>query len=260
MSDELVMGHAAIVQQIATPYGGASPAVLVDKAPSVGTMLQGAIASGVTSENVSALKELMALYREEQSRIGEREFARAFVALQSEMPAIQAVKPVPNNDGSIRYRFAPYEEIMEAVRPLLLKHGFTVSFSQTVAESRITQACTLRHVGGHSVTNSFAVRIGKGPPGSSEAQGDGAASTYAKRFALCDALNIVVEKDSDGADARIEGTPISSDRAQYLRELVRDTGSDEAAFLRFAGAASYAEIMSSRYDDCARALQRKAKK
>jgi hypothetical protein len=173
------------------------------------------------------------------------------------MPAIQAVKPVPNNDGTIRYRFAPYEEIMAIVRPLLQRHGFTVSFSQSVGDGRITQVCILQHIGGHSRMNSFAVRVGKGPPGSSEAQGDGAASTYAKRHALCNALNITVDADTDGADARIEGAPLAPDRVLYLRELVRDTKSDERLFLKFAGAETFEGIASARYDDLVRALTKK---
>jgi hypothetical protein len=243
MSDELVMGHAAIV-----PHA----------APSVGAMLQSAIAAGVTAENVAVLEKLMDLYERTQAKEAEKQFAAAFAALQGEMPAIHAVKAVPNRDGTIRYKFAPYEEIMAIVRPLLQRHGFTVSFSQTVGDGRISQACVLQHVGGHSRANAFAVRIGSGPPGSSEAQTDGAASTYAKRHALCNALNITVDADTDGADARIEGAPIAADKAQYLRELCAETKSDEAAFLKFAGAATFAEIASTRYDDLVRALLKKA--
>jgi hypothetical protein len=231
---------------------------------SVGQMLQGALASGVTADNVAVLEKLMDLYERDQARQAEKEFASAFVALQAELLPIVADTPVPNNDGSVRYKFARYEDIMATVRPLLLKHGFTVSFSMSFSEGRVTQACTLQHTGGHSRTNQFTARIGRGPPGATETQGDGAASTYAKRFALCDALNIVIERDSDGrppeADARIEGAPITPDKAQYLRELVRDTKSDEAAFLKFAGAAKYEEIGSARYDSLVAALHRKAKR
>ena len=234
-----------------------SLATIPPAAPSVGAMLQSAIASGVTTENVAVLEKMMDLYERTQAKEAEKEFARAFAALQGDMPAIQAVKPVPNNDGTIRYRFAPYEEIMAIVRPLLQRHGFTVSFSQSVGDGRITQVCILQHIGGHSRMNSFAVRVGKGPPGSSEAQGDGAASTYAKRHALCNALNITVDADTDGADARIEGAPLAPDKVLYLRELVRDTHSDEKLFLKFAGADTFEAIASARYDDLVRALNKK---
>lgn len=212
---------------------------------------------GMTTESVAALEKLSDLYLKLQANDAEKQFAAAFNALQADMPGIQANKPVPNNDGSIRYMFAPYEDIMRQVRPLLLKHGFTVSFSSDVTEGRVTQHCTLQHVAGHKRVNSFAARIGKGPPGSSETQGDGAASTYAKRFSLCDALNIVIEKDSDG---RNEGKVISPDKALYLREQVKETKSDERMFLALAGAKTYEEIHEDKYDVLVEALAKKARK
>lgn len=236
----------------------AQPATLALAQNPVAAMLEKVIERGITTENVAALEQLVGLYERMQERDAEKQFAAAFVALQADMPRIDAVKPVPNNDGTIRYKFAPYEAIMEQVRPVIQRHGFTVTFSSDVKDGRVVQTCTLQHVGGHKRSNSFGARIGRGPPGSSEAQGDGAASTYAKRFALCDALNIVIEADRDGADARNDGAPITRDQAQVLREMVKDTGSDEGAFLRFAGAASYEEIGSARYDGLFAALQRKS--
>lgn len=237
----------------------AQTAPQLSQAP-VAQMLQAVIDKGVTAENVAVMEQLVSLYERMQLRDAEKQFAAAFAALQSEMPAVQATKPVPDKFGNIKYHFAPYEEIMATVKPLLLKHGFTITFSMSFSEGRVIQACTLQHVGGHSRTNQFMARIGSGPPGSSEAQGDGAASTYAKRFALCNALNIVTEVDTDGrTDARNEGEPITQDKAIYLRELVKETKADEAAFLKFAGASKYEEISSTKYDMLVAALRKKAK-
>lgn len=230
-----------------------------DQAPAldVAAVLKAAVQGGVTAENVAVVKELVALQERMQAKEAEKAFARAFNALQAEMPAVQAVKPVKNNDGSLRYRFAPYEDIMEQVRPFLLKHGFTLSFSMTAADGRITQSCRLTHIDGHSQTNSSSVRIGKGPPGSSETQGDGAASTYAKRFALCDCLNIVIEKDSDGTptDARDLGAPIGQDKIQYLRESLAEAGGSEEGLLKLAGVAKFEDIGEAVYPVLVRALE-----
>jgi hypothetical protein len=228
--------------------------------PSVGQMMQDFIARGVTADNVAAFERLVALKERLDDKQAEREFALAFISLQKEMPEVHATKSVPDKQGNVKFRFAPYEEIMSAVKPMLEKHGFTVTFSMDFKEGRVIQTCTLMHVGGHSRSNQFMARIGSGPPGASECQADGAASTYAKRFALCNALNITVESDTDGQDARNEGAPITFDQVAYLKELVRDTKSDEAAFLRFAGASKYEEIGSARYDSLVAALHKKIHK
>jgi len=211
----------------------------------VADMLAAVIQQGITADNVASLEQLVKLYEHMEARNAEKAFAAAFVALQGEMPKVQAVKAVPNKDGSVRYKFAPYEDIMAQVAPLLQKHGFTVTFSTKYGDGRLTKICTLQHTSGHSKSNEFAVRIGSGPPGATETQGDGAAGTYAKRFALTDALNIVIEKDSD---ARAEGGTVTKEQAEELALRVRATDSDEAAFLKFAGAPSYAEIASIKYE------------
>lgn len=222
-------------------------------------LIRAVIDKGVTAESVGVVERLVALAERQEARQAEKQFAAAFVALQNEMPAVKASKPVPDKNGNLKYKFAPYEEIMEQVKPLLQKHGFTVTFSMAFSDGRITQTCTLQHIGGHSRTNQFMARIGNGPPGSSEAQADGAASTYAKRFALCNALNVVTEVDTDGQDARNEGSPIAWEQAEYLREQVKETASNEATFLAYAGAKTYEEIGSARYDLLVAALAKKAK-
>lgn len=229
--------------------------VLHENASPVAQMLQAICEKGVTQENVGALEKMLGLYERMQDRDAERQFAVAFAALQAEMPAIQAVRAVPAKDGTLKYKYAPYEDIMEQARPMLLKHGFTVRFSTDVQEGRVIQECTLQHIGGHKVSNRFGARIGNGPPGSSDAQGDGAAATYAKRFALCAALNIVIERDSD---ARAEGAPITADQAAYLREQVRETGSNEGAFLRIAGVETFEEIGADNYELLAKMLRERA--
>ena len=231
-----------------------APALVKSSEPSIGEMLQVFIEKGITSENVTAFERLVALKERMDERHAERDFAHAFAALQSDLGPMRATKIVPDRQGNQRYTYLPYETIMEQVRPLLDKHGFSVSFSTEFKEGRIVQTCTLQHIKGHHRDYQAYVRVGQGPFGATETQADGAAMTYAKRYALCNALNIIVEHDTD---ARKEGAPISSEQAQYLRELVKETKSDEGKFLKFAGASTYEEIGSERYDALARELHRK---
>lgn len=238
------------------------PKALTRAEPTAGDMLEAilsAIKSGeVTAEKVAAMDGALKLCERMQERDAERQFAAAFVALQADMPKVQATKAVPNNDGSVRYKFAPFEELMKQAGPLLQTHGFTVSFSSDFKEGRIIQTCTLQHTSGHKRSNSFAVRIGKGPPGASESQSDGAAATYAKRFALCDALNIVVGHLDD--DAKVEGGTITPAQAVDLYNRVKATASDEARFLKFAGAKTWEEIPAAKLPLLEDLLRRKEAK
>lgn len=228
--------------------------------PTPGDMMQAIIEKGVTAENVAALEKLAELYERMEAKKAEREFAEAFVKLQAEMPAVKAERPVPGSNGTVRYCFAPLEDIMRQVRPSLQKHGFTVTFSSQADDKRIIQTCTLAHTGGHSRTNAFAARIGRGPPGCTDTQADGAAATYAKRYSLCDALGIVVEHlDTDGRADReaSDGAFISWEKQKYLQELVKEVNAEEPKFLRWAGVDKYEEIKESEYDRLIRGLEQK---
>lgn len=211
--------------------------------PSVAEMLQAVIHGGITQDSVGALDKLCGLYERMEARNAEKSFAAAFVALQSEIPPITATSVIPN-----RGKYERFEDIMHVVGPLLNKHGFSVSFEQAADDKRIRVTCHLRHVAGHSVPTSFAVRLGG--RADSDTQADCKASTTAKRNALTQALNIVIRQDclADEDDARNEGGYITDDQAFELERRVKETNSDVAKFLRLAGADSFAHIASSKYD------------
>jgi len=223
--------------------------------PSPSTMMQAVIEKGITAENVTVLEKLIELHERMQVREAEKAFNADFVALQGELPIIVASTPIPN-----RGKYERFEDVMRVVGPLLVRHGFTVSFSMDVKDNRILETCTLKHTGGHSQSNSFAVRTGKAD---SDTQADCKAATTAKRNALLNCLNIVIRQDvfqDEENNAEMVGTAISFEQAAYLKEQVKETGSDEEAFLRFAGAAKYEDIGSARYDSLVALLQKKARR
>ncbi len=145
---------------------------------------------------------------------------------------------------------------MRTVKPILTRHGFSITFDTESNGDRLTSICTLMHKSGHARQNRFAVRYGK-PPGSSDAQGDMSTKSYAKRGALCDALNIVVEHDDD---ARMIGKPIAAALAEDLETRVMRVGSDVTAFLKYAGAERFEDISDDRYPVLDEMLKKKEAK
>lgn len=222
--------------------------------PSVGQMLQTVIAKGVTNENVAILEKMMDLYERMEDKASEKQFNAAFCALQSELPVIVASSIIPN-----RGKYEKFEDVMRVVGPLLVNHGFSVSFTMDFKENRILETCHLRHVAGHAQSNSFAVRSGKAD---SDTQADCKAATTAKRNALLNCLNIVVRQDAlqNEDDASLEGSPISWEQVAYLKEQVLATGGNESSFLTLAGCATFEEITTGRYPVLVNALSMKAKK
>ncbi len=220
----------------------------------IAPMLQAIIQGGVTAASVDALERMTALYERMESRNAEKQFNSAFVALQQELPVIVASSIIPN-----RGKYERFEDVMRIVSPLLTKHGFSVSFAMDFRDNRILQTCHLRHIAGHSQSNTFAVR--SGGKADSETQADCKAATTAKRNALLNCLNIVIRQDvfQDDNDASLEGDFISPEKVQYLREEVKDTGSNESRFLAIAGVSKFEEIRTGSYDVLVRSLAAKRK-
>jgi hypothetical protein len=223
--------------------------------PTVADMLSAVIQGGVTNENIAALERMTDLYERMESKKAEQKFNAAFAALQSELPDIVASSIIPN-----RGKYERFEDIMYAVKPLLVKHGFAVSFEQLADDKRIRVTCHLRHADGHSTSTPFAVRLGG--KADSDTQADCKASTTAKRNALTQALNIVVRQDAFDSedDAKLEGGFITLEQADELERRVALLNVDRVAFLKFAGAATFKEIPSSKYDLLDQQLAKKERK
>ncbi len=209
------------------------------------------IAQGVTVGNVEALGKLADIYERMQLKEAEKAFNAAFVALQADLPVIVAQTVIPN-----RGRYERYEDLCTVVNPLLKKHGFSVSFSMLASEGRVVETCHLRHIGGHSQSNSFGVRTGKAD---SDTQADCKAATTAKRNALLNCLNIVIRQDmmQSENDASLQGAPLAPDQLQYLKEQIAETGSKVETYLNLAGADSLETIGQAIYPVLIRALEMK---
>lgn len=227
--------------------------------PTVADMLAAVIDKGVTQENVAAVGEIVKLYERMEDKKAEKEFAVAFNQLQQELPTITGARGIPDKQGNIKFRYANFDDIDAIVRPICLRNGFSYAFRETGMENgRVTVTMTLQHIGGHSREIPYSVRIGSGPPGANESQADGSGHSYAQRGALESGLSLRIVGGRD--DARMEGGPITADKAFELERRVKETNSDETAFLKFAGGVKkFSEIPASRYDDCDAMLARKEK-
>lgn len=221
----------------------------------VASLLQTIIDKGATAESVGIVERLVNLHEKMEQKNAEKAFAAAFVRLQADLPVIVAHTLIPN-----RGKYERFEDLMARVGPLLVGHGFSVAFSQDVRENRILETCHLSHIAGVTKSNTFAVRTGKAD---TDTQADCKAATTAKRNAFCNALNLVIRQDvlsGEEGDAALEGEFITAEQVEYLKEQVKETASNEAAFLRMAGADKFEEICNGSYPVLVRALEGKKAK
>lgn len=222
---------------------------VVRMAPTPADMMQTMIDRGITQENVAAFKDLIVLSEHMEDRNAKREFIQAYTRLQTEIPTIKAIHSVPDKSGGIKFYVARFDEIDEQVRPLCLKHGFSYTYdTMPVENGRQTAVFTLMHNAGHCRDFRYSVRIGSGPPGSTESQADGSAISYAKRGAMCAGLSIMIDRDCDPRELGDLSSKVTPEQADELERRAKETNSNIGAFLKLAGSTTFAGIPASKYD------------
>ena len=152
-----------------------------------------AIEKGVT---VETMEKLLAMRRELKQEAAKEAYFKALGAFQAECPVIQKMKAVKKANGTVIYHYAPLESIVEQVRAILTKHGFSYNTDTSQSEQELTVMCVSHHVAGHSETTKIAVPIGSDYM--TAQQMVGSARTFAMRYAFCNAFGILTgDEDTD---------------------------------------------------------------
>lgn len=147
----------------------------------------------------------------------------ALLAVQAEAPPLKKSAENPH----FRSKFAPLDKIVETINPILHKHGLVWSTLPGHDEYGPALTYRLAHAeSGEVLEGTMPLLLSK-----QDAQGQGSAITYARRYALCAVLNLVAEDDDDGARAATSraqtgesngraGRP-SEKQVEFLQNLVK---------------------------------------
>lgn len=156
--------------------------------------MQQAISRNLTPE---VMEKFMTLYDRWEAKKGKREFDAAMAGFQGECPVIIKEKGVKNKDGTRRYSYAPLDQIVKQTGKLISKHGLSYTINASVADNKVSASVVVTHEAGHSQTSSFEVPLDV-DSFMNAAQKYGAALTYAKRYAFCNAFGILTgDVDTD---------------------------------------------------------------
>lgn len=209
--------------------------------------------------NVNKMERLLQMRNQLQKEKAEREFTEAMNLVQRELPRIKKNGAIEIRGGT-KIRYAKYEDIHDAVNPLLLNNGFAVSYTSEVSgQALLRVTVTVKHIGGHSDGGSVFVPISETSGAKNSVQGTGSVLSYGKRYALCQYLNIVTDgEDDDGTKG--ETQPITQAQVNNIRDMMIETSADEGGFLRFMAVERVEDIMVRDFSKAMKALEDKRRK
>lgn len=216
-----------------------TPAAVIPEGPGalLANLMQLARDPNIRPEVVAAF---IGMQERLEDRQAEREFNTAFVRLQPRLPRIK-------KDGSLLYpknkndpdgpkreisKYAKWETIDEAIRPLLTEEGFALSFTTAPRQQDgggLIVTAILRHAGGHKQETPIPVPLDSSG-GKNSLQGYGSSLSYGKRYAATAALNLITEGEDDSG-VRGGMRFVTDAQAEELRALTKEAGRQEGPLL-----------------------------
>lgn len=149
--------------------------------------------------DLERLDRLVDVYERSLARCAEAAFNLALVKLQPKLPILDEKGAIAGPDGEVLATYATWEDTVEVVRPLLARHGFSLTFRPgRSSRGEPTVTGVLRHHGGHKEEATLELPV--------DASGDknavqavGSTMSYGQRYVARMLLNLVSRgEDDDG--------------------------------------------------------------
>jgi ERF superfamily len=162
-------------------------------------LLAAAIDKGAS---VETLERLVALAKDMRQVSAREAFFRAKAEFQKRCPPITKSKTARitsrRTGSTYSYNYAPLDEIIAKVDPLLSELGLSKSWKQRPEKDGVSANCVLSHEMGHEEESGFiTMPYGTADERMNPAQLVGSALTYARRYSLLAILGLAPEDDDD---------------------------------------------------------------
>lgn len=203
-------------------------------------------ASALENVDVSKVQALQDMFFKNQDRMASKEFMEDFAVMQGKLPRVAATRKNTQTNSN----YAAIEDINKIVTPILTEYGFGVLFKTKAQTAQdITIEATLTHKSGHTESTLLTMPLDDvgiaGKTNKTKVHGTGSAITYAKRYALCEILNISIgEQDTDG---NLPSDIITEEQLLTLQGLISATSTDIVRFCRHFKIDSLADMPASKY-------------
>lgn len=174
--------------------------------------------------DIEKMERLLQMQERVQARQAQAAFAADLAEMQDELPSIGE-----RGDAAGRYTYALWEDINAAIKPVLKKHGFALSFRTDFSEG-IAVTGVLSHRSGHS--EQTTIRLPADASGNKNAvQAVASSVSYGKRYTAGALLNLTSHGEDDDAFTAVVPR-ISEEQVAQIQDMLESTGANKAAFLR----------------------------
>lgn len=206
------------------------------------------------SVDIERAERVYALYEKSAARNAKAAYLEALSEMQPKLPVIGRSKAIKVKD-EVRSRYAPWEDIVEQIKPHLDAHGFSLSFRVSQGEGRITITGILGHRAGHSEETSMSLPIDDSGS-KNNVQGWGSSLSYGKRYVGSALLNLVTRNEDDDGNAAGKGATVSDEQAKAIETAIKFKDIPAERFCAKYKIAQIADLPALSFDRAMDAIKR----
>ena len=200
----------------------------------------------------------------------EAAFNEAMAEMQPKLPVIARngrieIKEKGGNRVIQSTKYALWEDINEAIVPILGAHGFSLTFKTGMTDDgRVKVTGELKHRDGHKEVTVMV--LPHDSTGSKNAvQAIGSSTSYGKRYAAEALLNITSRgQDDDGVKGGAPGT-ITAEQLKKLEKLIDEVDGETTALIAYLHTKdksinALADIPAEKFETVCRIVETKGKR
>lgn len=238
------------MSEVAKTYEHQMPAQQAQETSAVLNMIE-RVAMDPNSD-LAKLEKMLDMQERVLNRNAQQAFSADMALMQSELPRVVKSRQGHNS------KYAPLEDINDAIRPALQKYGFAVTFGVEQLDAGIKIVTHLSHRQGHREETSIVLPA-ETSGSKNSVQAVGSSISYGKRYGICAILNISTGDDTDGEAPKTQdnsANKITKNQTFKLMEMITAAGITVEKFCETARVDSVHDLEKSRFVAAKNRLQK----
>lgn len=259
-----VAAHNALVEHEPAPPSASMPLPASETAAVLQIIER---AARDPSVDIDKMERLILMQERMQATRAKAAYAAALAEMQPELPVVErrgkitvrAKDAQGQRTGEVQQAtpYALWEDINDAIKPILAKHRFALSFKVgQAADGKITVTGILSHAEGHQEETTIV--LPHDSTGSKNAvQAVGSTTSYGKRYTAGLLLNFTSRGEDDDGKAGGDEGAITEGQASAIRKLAEEVGADLAKFCAYFKIDAVPDLPAAQFDRAMKSLEKK---
>lgn len=207
--------------------------------------------------DIDKMERLLEMQERVMARNAKAAYTEALAAMQPKLPVIAERGGIRDRAGNVQSTYALWEDINEAIKPVLAEHGFALSFRTGREDGNIVVTGVLSHRDGHSEETTMHLPI-DGSGSKNAVQAVGSSTSYGKRYTAQALLNLTSRGEDDDGKAAGVGETISDAQVAEIQGLLDQTKSDTELFCQYFGIEAVPDLKAKDFGRAVASLKKKA--